>query len=345
MSDTADDNREEEEEEGFLGSIGFMFDAQHVRLTKTVSFGQDITLHLKFIGEDPGKHIIYGNSICCSDVITFHVLYCLIATDFLNYLLPLGHVQSGQYLWPAAAFTGQYLVDNWDTLKANTIVELGAGVGLAGLVASKLPGTEIVVLTDYDHGSLQLLNDNIELNKSKDEICKISVEFLEWGNKLKYEKEATNSDSTIDASSNDLKNGLVNDGSINQITDNHSSSSSYSASGSSRSSSTGSSSGSNDDSSRNNDKNGTFALVLGTDLLYCTEIVRPLFKSAKLLMDGSNNCRFILVSSFNPGDDIEIIKNICCEELGLDRIEIIKLDEDNKMCRVEYFTLQLPLKT
>ena len=52
MSDFAE--TEEEEEEGFLGSIGFMFDAQHVRLTKTVCFGEHISLQLKLIGEDPG---------------------------------------------------------------------------------------------------------------------------------------------------------------------------------------------------------------------------------------------------------------------------------------------------
>eukprot|EP00596_Hydrurales_sp_CCMP1899_P011206 CAMPEP_0119040774 /NCGR_PEP_ID=MMETSP1177-20130426/10794_1 /TAXON_ID=2985 /ORGANISM="Ochromonas sp, Strain CCMP1899" /LENGTH=138 /DNA_ID=CAMNT_0007006137 /DNA_START=195 /DNA_END=608 /DNA_ORIENTATION=- len=133
----------EEEQEGFLGSIGFMFDAQHARHIKTVCFG-DITLLLKLIGEDPG------------------------------------HVQSGQYLWPAAAAMGQYLVDNWVTLQSPSILELGAGVGLAGLVASKLKGTKKVVLTDYDHGSLQLLNENTELNKSGTDTCDITVEFLEW---------------------------------------------------------------------------------------------------------------------------------------------------------------------
>ena len=46
---------DEDEEEGFLGSIGFMFDAQHVRQEKIVNFGEDITLKIKLIGEDPGE--------------------------------------------------------------------------------------------------------------------------------------------------------------------------------------------------------------------------------------------------------------------------------------------------
>ena len=41
--------------EDFLGSIGFMFDAQHVRVLKTVPFADGIQLKLNLIGEDPGK--------------------------------------------------------------------------------------------------------------------------------------------------------------------------------------------------------------------------------------------------------------------------------------------------
>lgn len=40
--------------EDFLGSIGFMFDAQHVRVSKTVYFSDGIQLKLNLIGEDPG---------------------------------------------------------------------------------------------------------------------------------------------------------------------------------------------------------------------------------------------------------------------------------------------------
>ena len=99
--------------------------------------------------------------------------------------------------------------------------------------------------------------------------------------------------------------------------------------------SSGSSSSSN--SSSYDNKRVTFSLILGTDLLYCTEIVRPLFKSAKLLMDSTSSACFVLVSSFNPGEDIETVKNTCCKELGLIRNEIIELDETLKICRVEYF--------
>ena len=46
---------DEDEDEGFLGSIGFMFDAQHVRQEKIMNFGETITLKIRLIGEDPGE--------------------------------------------------------------------------------------------------------------------------------------------------------------------------------------------------------------------------------------------------------------------------------------------------
>lgn len=55
INDNKDDQQDEEEEEGFLSSIGFMFDAQHIRQTKTICV-ENITLNLKLIGEDPGVH-------------------------------------------------------------------------------------------------------------------------------------------------------------------------------------------------------------------------------------------------------------------------------------------------
>ena len=67
-----------------------------------------------------------------------------------------GHVQSGQYLWPASIDASNYIIDNWDLIKTDKVLELGAGCGLTGLVISKLPHVTSVVFTDYDNGTLSL---------------------------------------------------------------------------------------------------------------------------------------------------------------------------------------------
>ncbi|KAJ1425276.1 putative methyltransferase-domain-containing protein [Ochromonadaceae sp. CCMP2298] len=141
-------------DEDGLGAIGFMFDAEHERETRQISFGADIQITLRTIGDKPG------------------------------------HVQSGQYLWPAAAAAGEYLIAHWGEIAAGEVMELGAGCGLAGLVATQQPLVRSVTYTDYDRGSLQLIEENIALNS-----C-VSVQsfahFLEWGVDIAADTRAEN---------------------------------------------------------------------------------------------------------------------------------------------------------
>jgi predicted nicotinamide N-methyase len=214
-------------------------------------------------------------------------------------------VQSGQYLWPAAAFMGRYLQDHWDDLKGRKVLELGAGVGLAGILASKLPGTEQVILTDYDHGSLELLIENIQLNLDVGDGCITTVEYLEWGKDRKVpnaSSQASSSGSEKITKTSEISDAVSESISCGEVEDAE-----------------------------------TFSLLLGTDLLYCTDIVKPLFKSVKMLLENSRNSCFVLVSSFDPGQDIEEAVSATCNEIGLAREEKIKLDASEAVCRVEYF--------
>ena len=181
-----------------LCAIGFMFDAEHHRETRKITFPGDIEVTLKTIGDKPG------------------------------------HVQSGQYLWPAAQAAGNYLIEHWNDIGSDSVLELGAGCGLAGIVASKLKGVERVVWTDYDHGSLQLLEENSQENCT----CKSFVHFLEWGKSIDAEVRSDNE---------------------------------Y--------------------------PDGGFRLVVGTDLIYCKEVIEPLFHTVNDVMHKEGV--FVLVSSFS----------------------------------------------
>lgn len=189
------------EEEDF-GAIGFMFDAEHSKETRIVTFLPNITISVKTIGDQPG------------------------------------HVQSGQYLWPASHAAAKYVIKHWNSLQCETIMELGAGCGLTGLVVSKLDGVKSVIFTDYDPGSLDLISDNVKLN-SFDSNVGFHVHFLQWGK---------------------------------EVPDSVRSQCSYPAEG--------------------------FRLILGADLLYCVEVVEPLFASvSRLLCEGGG--LFVLVTSFS----------------------------------------------
>lgn len=190
------------EEEG-LGAIGFMFDSEHHKDKREISIGDDITITVKTIGDRPG------------------------------------HVQSGQYLWPAATAASHHICSSWLSLKADRVLELGAGCGLTGLVASKLDGKPSVVFTDYDPGSLDLIRENVGLNWRDSGAHTHHVHFLEWGVPVPE-------DTKVQCS--------------------------YPP--------------------------GGFALIVGADLLYCKEVVDPLFTTVRELLDPERGL-FILTTSFS----------------------------------------------
>jgi predicted nicotinamide N-methyase len=243
-----------------LCAIGFMFDAEHDREERQVSFRGGIEVTIKTIGDKPG------------------------------------HVQSGQYLWPAAKAAGEYLIDNWGSIGSSWVLELGAGCGLSGIVASKLNGVEAVVWTDYDRGSLQLITENTASNCS----CRCFVHFLEWGVPIDAETKA-----------------------------------------------------------QNKHPDSGFRLIIGSDLIYCKEVIVPLFKTVAdtLSRDGV----FVLTSSFAL-DEVSLSLHahfrahtdcnsnlICsqhfeaeieriCASLELTREQQIGLNESKGVCKVEHYT-------
>jgi predicted nicotinamide N-methyase len=128
-----------------LSAIGFFFDALHEKTLFNISLDQGYSLKVKTIGDNPG------------------------------------HKQSGQYLWPAAEKAANYFIANWNALSSARVLELGAGCGLTGLLISKLKGVEEVVFTDYDYGTLTLIEESIKLNDNGDSQPKFIVDFLQWG--------------------------------------------------------------------------------------------------------------------------------------------------------------------
>jgi predicted nicotinamide N-methyase len=87
-------------------------------------------------------------------------------------------------VWPGASNLCLVLQNSTTLLHNKTILELGAGPGLAGLFASYLGATR-VVLTDHDptyNGSLPLLHCNIERNRqTRPAGVSVQARCLPWG--------------------------------------------------------------------------------------------------------------------------------------------------------------------
>ena len=84
----------------------------------------------------------------------------------------------GWDVWDGATIAiCEKMTSNPDLVKGKNILELGAGVGVVGILAGLL-GARSVQITDYDEGALAIAAMNIELN-NLNSICK--VQRYDWG--------------------------------------------------------------------------------------------------------------------------------------------------------------------
>lgn len=86
---------------------------------------------------------------------------------------------TGLTLWRAAPLLCEFLHDNAELVQGKRVLELGAGLGLVGILAEKLGATE-VVLTDGDTDTLAQLRENVDSNGCE----KITCPQLRWGHRL-----------------------------------------------------------------------------------------------------------------------------------------------------------------
>ncbi|KAK4278850.1 hypothetical protein QN277_016638 [Acacia crassicarpa] len=91
---------------------------------------------------------------------------------------------TGQVVWPGAILLNEYLSKNSEILQGCTVIELGSGVGITGILCSRF--CQKVVLTDHNEEVLKILKKNIELHSIPENNCPTSdglvAEKLEWGN-------------------------------------------------------------------------------------------------------------------------------------------------------------------
>jgi len=176
------------------------------------------------------------------------------------------------------------------------------GCGLAGLVASKLPKVSSVIFTDYDPGSLEIIKNNVEMNKVEEFGVMVFVDFFAWGKDLPLSaREAATFDPIVNEKDKDA----------NCFT--------------------------------------RQLLLVGSDLLYCCGVVEPLLKSVAELLNLATISHqtstylppmFVLVSSFETGEDVANEMKRCLTQFGLQSslVEPLCLRDDASLsqCKIEY---------
>ena len=92
---------------------------------------------------------------------------------------------SGMSIWRGAEVLCEYLQDHSKLIKDKTVLELGSGVGLCGIIVHKL-GARRVLVTDGDIDVLNNLRENVQINcpTSNNDNNSVSCPQLIWGKNL-----------------------------------------------------------------------------------------------------------------------------------------------------------------
>ncbi|KAI3993976.1 hypothetical protein MKX01_002989 [Papaver californicum] len=90
---------------------------------------------------------------------------------------------TGQMVWPGCVLLNNYLSQNPHVVQGCSVIELGSGVGVTGILCSRF--CREVILTDHNDEVVKIMKKNIELNTSSgipDCCAGLAAEKLEWGN-------------------------------------------------------------------------------------------------------------------------------------------------------------------
>ncbi|XP_007015235.2 PREDICTED: protein N-lysine methyltransferase METTL21A isoform X1 [Theobroma cacao] len=129
--------------------------------------------------------------VCLDEAFFINDNYQLTTYTFGSHVLQLFCLQSastdfdltGQLVWPGAMLLNDYLSKNAEMLQGCSMIELGSGVGITGMLCSRF--CHQILLTDHNDEVLKILRRNIELNTSSENpscCAALEAEKLEWGN-------------------------------------------------------------------------------------------------------------------------------------------------------------------
>ncbi|XP_055711536.1 protein-lysine N-methyltransferase EEF2KMT [Phlebotomus papatasi] len=94
---------------------------------------------------------------------------------------------TGLRTWPASIALCEWFTHNTNEFSGKTILELGAGVGMAGIVLAQIIKTSRIYLTDFHEKVLSILQENLNENPPENDNV-VHVCQFDWFSEVDYEK-------------------------------------------------------------------------------------------------------------------------------------------------------------
>jgi len=91
--------------------------------------------------------------------------------------------ETGYAPWPSSTLLGQVVATQPELFENKTVLELGSGTGIVGLLMASC-GVQKLVMTDKDETLLNLIQTNIDLNFEKERSSNIAICKLEWSERM-----------------------------------------------------------------------------------------------------------------------------------------------------------------
>jgi predicted nicotinamide N-methyase len=85
----------------------------------------------------------------------------------------------GFVMWPSSIVLSLYISRHADLFAHRTVLELGAGCGLTGMVAGRVPGVKSVTSTDYNDAVLENLRANVLINDLESVVTPRVLDFYQ----------------------------------------------------------------------------------------------------------------------------------------------------------------------
>ncbi|CAM8964523.1 unnamed protein product [Rhodiola kirilowii] len=128
--------------------------------------------------------------VCLDESFFINDDYQLATFTFGSHTLELFCLQSastdfdltGQIIWPGAMLMNDFLSKNVHILQGCSVIELGSGAGITGLLCSRFCSE--ILLTDHNAEVLKILKKNIQHHTSYEDnngCADLAAEKLEWG--------------------------------------------------------------------------------------------------------------------------------------------------------------------